>query len=134
MTFTPDDLLAAAAREADIYHQERIPAMLRAGAEAMRKLQAMHRRAQRSEGKAQRTDALLASVLGAIQRHRVEKTTPSLWHLMQDVQAAKDHAQAATGRAFTAHFNFYYYREQELLAKLSAAEAKLAALQEKPHD
>ena len=35
MTFTPADLLAAAAREADIYHQERIPAMLRAGAEAM---------------------------------------------------------------------------------------------------
>lgn len=36
MTYTPADLLAAAAREADIYGQTRIPAMLRAGAEAMR--------------------------------------------------------------------------------------------------
>ncbi len=32
MTYTPDDLLAAAAREADIYGQTRIPAMLRQGA------------------------------------------------------------------------------------------------------
>ncbi len=32
MTYTPADLLAAAAREADIYGQTRIPAMLRQGA------------------------------------------------------------------------------------------------------
>ncbi len=36
VTYTPDDLLAAAAREESIYQQKSIPAMLRAGAEAMR--------------------------------------------------------------------------------------------------
>ena len=134
---TPATLISTAARYERSYGCRKgdggTADQLRAGAAAMYKLQAMHRRAQQAEGKMSRTDVLLRSVHGYIKHVHEKKDTNILWYWMrQHLRSAMEHARAGTGRAFSVHFTYYHDQLLDLQAKLAAAEAKLAALQGDP--
>lgn len=68
-----------------------------------RKMQAMHRRAQKSEGKLARTANILKSVVGAIERP--EGVYPvGRWWVVSAIRAALGHARAGSGVAMSVEY------------------------------
>jgi hypothetical protein len=114
-------------------------------AELRQSRQAMHRRAQKAEGKSQRSAFLLETILRSIKEViPALPTLPSpyplsLHDLYHRVRAARDHARASSGRAFIEGWYYWSPRVAELTRErddaLSAArqqdklrEAALATL------
>lgn len=92
--------------------------------------QAMHRRAQKAEGKSQRSAFLLETILRSIKEViPALPTLPSpyplsLHSLYHRVRAARDHARASSGRAFIE--GWYYWSPK--VEKLEAQVAELTRL------
>jgi hypothetical protein len=80
------------------------------------KVQDMHRRAQKAEGKSLRTAALLETILRSLKLAMRPDAKLSLHSLYGRVWAAKDHARASSGRAWVERFIYTHKLEQEIEA------------------
>ncbi|MEI4473218.1 hypothetical protein [Frigidibacter sp. MR17.24] len=119
---------------ADPPHVSRIAAP-RAAAEAERdtlrtKLQVMHRRAQRVEGRLSRTARFLNSLIGyfeAMDRKRFAADNSWFW-VIQYLRSARDHARQGSGMAIGLCYVVYSRMADQERAKVAAAEAERDAL------
>lgn len=101
--------------------------------EARNRLHKMHRRAQKSEGKMQRSLTLLEHIIARVERSITPYGKPAAEpldspRLHYNLCAVRDHAKAASGRAQAVFWSYYGKLYHEQKARAEAAEAEAASL------